>query len=186
MIELDGTICYNFEKVLTKVEPLIKGVTNSILSASLEKEDCRQLLRLKVWNLYNKPDRKFNIAYLNQRLKFDTINFITRDSGYNFIKSTTSLESFSDAELENIIADLHTDSFEKMLTEIDLESLIERASLRMTHRHKECLVLFLSGAPTDMIRKFLGTRTANLTRYYILLAEALSIIKEVNDASYKQ
>jgi hypothetical protein len=179
MIEVKGKFFKTYEESLKYFEPWIRSLTNILLKDSPEKDDCRQELRLKLWKLHKHEDRVYNSTYISRRLKWDTINFINRDEGYNWYKRFRSFDACSDQERETLLKFLDQNIEDNIELDIEIEDAIDKAKDKMSDKQYESLVLFLSGATPDMIGKFLGTRNKNITRYYLLLGEAISILRKV-------
>jgi hypothetical protein len=178
MIQIKGTIMETYDDSLAYFEPWIKSLTNMILKSHPDKEDCRQELRLKLWSLHEK-DNMYNSTYVSTRLKWDTINFINRDTGYNWDKKFKSFEVCAYTELERLFS-VKDYAIEKSLNvDIEVEDMILKAKSKLSQKQYEALILFLSGANSKMISSFLGTRNRNITRYYLLLGEAINILREV-------
>jgi len=179
MIVIKGKVCNDLDYVLNYFDPIINHMTNIFLGDDSEKDDCRQDLRLRIWKLFENKERTFNTSYISTRLKFDIINFINRDSGYKWKKTTVPIDNLAENDLDSLLLSHDMVDVNNYEFEYEIEDLILKASDRLTPKHKEALTLFLSGAPTSMVRKFLGTRNRNMTRYYLLLAESIAIIREV-------
>lgn len=181
MILIKDILCTDADVAITHFEPMIRRLTNTFISTSSEKDDCRQDLRIKVWKLFENPDRTFNEGYIARRLKFDLINFINRDHGYNWSKKFSSIESFDEQELDYLIAGMSESQPQDIEKDILIEEILEHGQELLSEKQYESLILFMSGAPIDMVRCFLGTRSRNMTRFYLLLAESFTILKEVMD-----
>lgn len=179
MIQVKKKLFRTFDEAYDYFEPGVRCLTNTFMGDSGEKDDCRQMLRLKVWKLFEDPDRVFNSNYVSRRLKWDVINFINRDPGYNWTKTFSSLESLMESENPKFLALLEVDTEENADRDVEIEDIILRSRPHLSPKQYEALTLFLSGASSEMIRRFLGTRSRNMTRYYLLLAESFAIIREV-------
>ena len=178
MIQIKGTIMETYDDSLAYFEPWIKSLTNMILKSHPDKEDCRQELRIKLWKLHEK-EQMYNSTYISTRLKWDTINFINRDQGYNWNKVFKSFETCGEIELESLFSIIDFKIEKNVEVDFEVEDIIRKSKPRLTNSQYEALVLFLSGANSKMISNFLGTRNRNITRYYLLLGEAINILREV-------
>lgn len=179
MIAIKGKVYDDVDAAILYFEPTIRQITNLFLGGSPEKDDCRQELRIKIWELYKNPDKKFNSGYVTTRLKWDTINFINRNTGYNWYKTFKSLDTMKETEIDLLFNKVESQARISRDEEVEIESMIDKATEHLLPRQYEALTLFLSGASTEMIREFLGTRSRNMTRYYLLLAESFAILREV-------
>lgn len=179
MIVIKGKTYDDVDSAILYFEPTIRQLTNMFLGTSPEKDDCRQELRIKIWALFNNKEREFNSGYVTTRLKWDTINFINRNTGYNWYKTFKSLDTMKETEKDLLFNSLKDNRHISKENELEVEKIISSSKEHMTPRQYEALTLFLSGASTEMIRVFLGTRSRNMTRYYLLLAEAFAILREV-------
>jgi len=179
MILIKGKLYDNVDEAILYFEPTIRQLTNMFLGMHPEKDDCRQELRIKIWNLYNNKEREFNSGYVTRRLRWDTINFINRNTGYNWYKTFKSLDTMKETEKDLLFSSLENKGNITKDDELEIESMIIKAKKHLLPRQYEALTLFLSGASTEMIREFLGTRSRNMTKYYLLLAEAFAILREV-------
>jgi len=179
MIVIKGKTYEDADAAIRYFEPTIRQLTNMFLGASAEKEDCRQELRIKIWGLFKNKEREFNSSYVTRRLRWDTINFINRNTGYNWYKKFKSLDTMEEGEKDVLFSLMDESDPKKVEVDLEMEDIIVKAKEYLLPKQYESLSLFLSGATTDMIREFLGTRSRNMTRYYLLLAEALAILREV-------
>ena len=179
MIVIKGKVYDDVDAAITYFEPTIRQLTNLFLGTHPEKDDCRQELRIKIWALYKNKERQFNSGYVTRRLKWDTINFINRNTGYNWHKTFKSLDTMKETEWVDFPDQVRFGNHWGKDDQIEIENMIEKAKEHLLPRQYEALTLFLSGASTDMIREFLGTRSRNMTRYYLFLAEAFAILREV-------
>jgi len=180
IIRKDET-CTDVDKTIEFFEPVIRQLTNTFIYSSSEKDDCRQNLRIKIWRLFEKPDRVFNEGYIAKRLKFDLINFINRDAGYSWRKKFTPIDTIEEQDLDMLMARMSETDPVDTEKQILVEEILECALEHLTEKQYEALILFMSGAHSDMIRQFLGTRSRNMTQYYLHLAESFGILKEVFD-----
>lgn len=177
MIEIEGKIRKDIDEILQFYEPKIKKVTDKFLVNNPEKDDCRQLLRLKIVKLFNNTERVFNEAFVSKRLKWDTINFINRDFGYKWHKTHYSLDRLGGvAFLETLEASISKLDLEK---DILLEDLVIKAKPVFKKKEYEAIILFLSGANRSIISRFIGVRRNNLTRYYLSLSDAIEKIRQI-------
>lgn len=183
MIVIKGKKHEDIDSAILYFEPTIRQLTNLFLGNSAEKEDCRQELRIKIWSLFNNKEREFNSGYITRRLKWDTINFINRNTGYNWYKTFKSLDNMTETEQDLLFNSLENNLNISKDNELEIETIILKAKKYFLPKQYEALTLFLSGASTEMIREFLGTRSRNMTRYYLLLAEAFAILREVANAT---
>lgn len=179
MIIIKGKIYDDVEEVIAYFEPTIRQITNLFLATNPEKEDCRQELRIKIWQLWKNDEREFNSSYVSRRLRFDTINFINRNTGYSWYKTFKSLDVMKETEKDLLFNAIYENKQDSFLKNVELKDIIEKSKEYLLPKQYEAIVLFLSGANTEVIRDFLGTRSRNMTRYYLLLAEAIAIIREV-------
>jgi hypothetical protein len=182
MISIRGEVKDNIELVLSVFEPILVKLVRIIPDLD-SREDCKQELRLIIWRLFKVEDRVFTEAYVTQRLKWDTINFLNRDSIYNFSKNSLFVDDLFDFTHASLV--LENDSLQNMLfTEKKeaLTSIIDRCKNKMTKREYEALMLYLSCEKNRVIKQFYGLENKNLTRYYINLANAVDILrKEIMD-----
>jgi hypothetical protein len=179
MIVIKGKVCEDADKVIIYFEPTIRQLTNMFLGSNPEKQDCQQELRIKIWELFKNEDRQFNTSYVTRRLKWDTINFINRNTGYNWYKTFRSIDTMKETEKDLLFGSIIDTSRISADDTLYIKEMICKAKPHLLQKQYEALVLFLSGAPTELIREFLGTRSRNMTRYYLLLAEAFAILREV-------
>ena len=182
MISIKEETVTDINKVLKYFEPWVCSLTNLFLKDSAEKDDCRQELRLKIWSLFKK-EGVYNTAYVVTRLKWDIINFVNRDAGYNWYKTFSTMEYYNEMDREDIFAVIDEELEDKFDTVLELEDIIQKAKPKLTDKQYEALVLYLSGANTEMISSFLGTRNNNITRYYLLLGEAIATLRKVSDGA---
>jgi len=185
MIVIKGKTYEDVDEAITYFEATIRQLTNMFLGAHPEKDDCRQELRIKIWSLFKNKEREFNSSYVTRRLKWDTINFINRNTGYNWYKTFKSLDTMKETEVDLLFKKVENNKFLDFEDELDISDMISKAKEYLTEKQYESLVLFLSGASTDLIREFLGTRSRNMTRYYLLLAESLAILREVVNEEFE-
>lgn len=190
MISVDSTIQIDVDKTILHFEPMIKRTVSMIVGASPEADDCKQLLRMKIWALFENKERTFNEGYIARRLTWDTINFINRDAGYNWDKIFLSLEQLVEASnaddgisIAEAISSLENDSDEeenKVSLDFiaDIGVMITRCRDKFTPKQYEALMLFLSGAPSDVVQEYYGSRHRNMTRYFNLVDSAVDVIRE--------
>jgi len=180
MIEVNKKQFNSIDDALDYFEVTIKRATNLFMYGHAEIEDCRQFLRMRVYNFYCDKDKIVNSSYIQKRIKWDTLNFLKRDPGFNFFSKHINMDYINEDDLDMILRKKFSS---EVGTEerIVLEDLINKTKHKFSNRQYEALVLFLSGAPSDMICKFLGNRSSNLTRYYLLLAEVFTMLREVAD-----
>lgn len=179
MIVIKGKTYEDVDEVILYFEPTIRQLTNLFLGSSPEKPDCQQELRIKIWELFKNKDREFNSSYVTRRLRWDTINFINRNTGYNWYKVFRSLDTMKETEQDLIFSKAINSPLISEEDEVEVIDMISKAKKHLLPKQYEALTLFLSGASTDLIREFLGTRSRNMTRYYLMLAEAFAILREV-------
>lgn len=175
MLEIDNTIYSDFDLACAYYEPYIARVSYMVDNVS-SREDCRQELRIKLWNLFLKTHGVYNINYVKRRLRWDVINFLNRDSIYNFSRCVYLTDNISEfTHRDDFIEDSF---FEKVDNGIYIESLLSKCTWKFSKNQYEALILFLADMPNSVIRDFFGFKSRNLTRYYLHLVEAIQILRE--------
>jgi hypothetical protein len=181
MIVIKGNLLQTVDESLAYFEPTICRLTNRYMHDHPEKDDCRQELRLVVWQFHENKEKYFNSLFVVNRLRWNVINFINRDFGFLWGKKLIQLDGLPEQEQNNALASMITGPINYDAS-LDIEKLLEKANCSLSHRQKEAITLFLSGAPASMIKRFLGVKGRHLTRYYILLSEAIEILRKENNA----
>lgn len=180
MIVVNKKQFMDVDKVLAYFEPTVRQITNLFFYNSPYRDDIRQELRLKLWTLFLNENRIYNSSYVTTRLKYDCINFMNRDLCQKGFKLSSSLDNMTNGQKEEILSCVDYSDPNELENYIVIEDIILKAKPILTSKQYEALTLYLSGATTEMIRTFLGTRSRNMTRYYLLLAESFAILREVS------
>jgi hypothetical protein len=163
MIEIEGKVVPDIDVVLKHFEPRIGKLINMYIGGANDKEDCKQELRIKIWRLHSNKEKTFNTSYISTRCKWDIVNFINRDNGYNWWSFFSPL---------NHEAYMKIDPVSDIETKIELISIIKKVKKEIKPKQYEAFCLYLCGADRTLISLFLGKPNKNLTTYYSMLSEA--------------
>ena len=186
MISLVGQdIECSYDALLEYFDPRIKSLTSRFLASSPEKEDCRQELRIRLFSMHNNPDVIFTPRLVVQRFKWDIINFINRDLGYIAQGKMKGFDALSNEDMAQVHRYIEAKSEEEFARTTDralLQELIEKGKEKMDDAQYEAFVIYLSGAPGEILKRFFGSRRYVTTLYYVHLAAAFEIIREIANA----
>lgn len=178
----DQTVENSYDVLLAYFDPRIKSMTSRFLGTSPEKEDCRQELRIRLLSMHNNQEVVFSPRLVIQRFKWDIINFINRDLGYvaqGKMKSFDALSNEDVAQVNRYIEARAEEEFARSSDAALLKELIEKGKTRMDDAQYEAFVIYLSGAPGEILKRFFGSRRYVTTLYYVHLAAAFEIIREI-------
>jgi len=180
MISIKGAIVHDIDTAIRYFDSTINYLTKRMIAYNSDIDDCRQLLRLKLWDMLRDQTRIFNESYILVRFRLDIINFINRNHEYNFLKSAESLEHLVDsrAEYKEVIVFAHEPDFD---FDLDLEIVLKTAADILPNSTYEALMLFLADVSHDVIREFYNIKSRNITKFYVELADAIAVLKGALD-----